>query len=153
MNIENPQGPTGTVLTSTLEGGCPVLQAVGKDKQFLYAGNCRWEQRDAQLSVDARDKFTRVIQSAGEGISGSVHNMISCAAGAVVPEEEVQAPVTEDEMVSCIALVTYVPETLCFFRRIRELSAEWAVVIDNWADLTSLIVERYGVDWLYTGNR
>ncbi len=62
-------------------------------------------------------------------------------------KEATYHPVDPADLNRCLLLIAMAPEIADALPRMREVSPEWAVLVDHWDELTTLFHEEAGPDW------
>jgi hypothetical protein len=95
--------------------------------------------------VNIGEAIARWLLEGNPGVSSKA--MASVALG-VTPKDALWChPRDPDDFNRCIKFVDAVPYVKGWFHEIRQLSPQWAAVIDNWDRLRTSFIEEAGYDW------
>lgn len=82
----------------------------------------------------------------GHGKVGASSKCMALTALGAVPMHRYH-PADPSDLMRCILLLDAAPEVRDAFPVIREISPQWAVIIDNWDALRDMLIDEVGMDW------
>ena len=94
------------------------------------------------------DEILKWLLTGQVGESSKV--MASCFAG--IPRNTDARPYDPSDFNRCLMFLAAVPQARLHMEKLREISPEWNLLVDNWAKLEATFIEEAGLGWSKSHN-